>query len=234
MMEWKPTRGYGRVEARSRELAEIEMRRKKGAVRELFLTDMKREVVVRFLEDEPVCVMQHRRQVFRQDGRARWERITCLRDNDTAAKCPFCTVLGNPTLFGYFTVVDRSMWEEDVVDPQGRKDKILHCDEKKMWVRGVRDLERIKAKRDRWGGLTGMDILISRIGSGQSVTYDYEKLEGGDPPKGDLTPFDWAEILKPPSLAEACAMLGMSVEEFDDPLAGIDGVDAGEYLSRFE
>lgn len=175
--------------------------------REFFLK-ADEEAIIRILDEEPFNIRDH----FVQ-GKG---FFTCTGDDN----CPFCErgiKAGNHFIF---QVVDSR--EYTAKDGKTYKDQI------KLWRVGTKLLRLLKKRASRSGALTNYDISVSRLGSGQTSTYDVEVLTDtiGSPIKiaEGQEKYDLMEALKPKTRAEAIGILsGASVSTETD-----EGTDEGE------
>lgn len=151
---------------RREELAE----QKRGKLWRFFLKDGEEDVEMIFLTDEPILYYEH----MINDG-GKWVNITCSGEID----CPYCSQGKKPQYRGAFLVVDRREFEVDERNEQGEKTgkTIKVKDRIKIFSRGSQDLAKLLRLYNKYG-LQGKTYYVTKIGSGNKTTYEFDRGEG--------------------------------------------------------
>jgi len=168
--------------------------------REFFLK-ADEEAVIRILDEEPLNVRDH---FINGKG-----FFTCTGDED----CPFCQrgIKGGNHFI--FQVVDTREFTA--------KDGKVYKDQVKIWRVGTKVLRLLKKRASRSGPLNTYFINASKIGAGQTSTWDIEVLTETIGKPFELTKdqelYNLEEALAPKSRVEAMGILnGVSVEKKND------------------
>jgi hypothetical protein len=186
-------------DAAEQELERRELLRKNSVYR-FWLKEHESKKVV-FLDDVPATFYEHNLFI-----NGRWGNyFTCI---GKANGCPLCMSGHKPSFVGVFTIIDRSEYKD--------KKGVMHTDTKRLYAVRAETLKMLKEKKDRWGSLTGFEIIISRKGSKDAnCGSDFERVIEGDTVKKpnlghiqDLSPINYAEVLAPMSKEELKQMVG--------------------------
>lgn len=150
---------------RREELAE----QKRGKLWRFFLKDGEEDVEVIFLTEEPILYYEH----MINDG-GKWINVTCIGDD-----CTYCAQGKKPQYRGAFLVVDRREFEVDERNEQGEKTgkTIKVKDRIKIFSRGSQDLAKLLRLYNKYG-LQGKTYYVTKIGSGNKTTYEFDRGEG--------------------------------------------------------
>lgn len=174
-----------------------------------------------FLDDDPPIIEEHQLKI---DGDWRnW--FTCLRIIGEA--CPICDVLESPPYtVGFYTVIDMA----EFTDRRGNERK----NERKLFTPKFKALQMMKRFSAKRGSLKGCVFEVYRSSKDSFNTgdvFDFEgKLDEDEIKKlnVDVSPFDYAEILKPKTVAELKRILKRNSEksgkEFEDLETDADDV----------
>lgn len=206
------SRGYGAFEEKEKEVKA----RQKDYVPRFWLPSEKETKIV-FLDDNPPIIEEHQLKIS-GDWR-NW--VTCLRIIGEA--CPVCDILeDSPYTIGFYTILDLS----EFTDRQGQKRK----NEKKLLPAKFKTLQMFRKYSKKRDGLQYCMFDVSRSSADSfniGDIYDFEeRLSESEAKKlnSDITPFDYAEILKPKSAAEIKEMLKIS-ESSEEEAFDEDGVN---------
>lgn len=165
--------------------------------REFFLKGDE-EAIIRILDEEPLNLRDH----F-VNGKG---FFTCTGDDD----CAFCEKGIKAGNHFVFQVVDTREYTA--------RDGKVYKDQIKIWRVGTKVLRLLKKRASRSGPLNSYFINVSKIGTGQSSTWDIEVLTDTIGKSFELTKdqerYDLMEVLRPKTRAEAIGILnGTEVEE---------------------
>lgn len=170
-------------------------------------------VPVVYLDDDGFSFQEH----TVQNGK-RWEQWTCLG----AGNCPLCQSGNKPYFVTVFSVIEMTKW----TDNRGQ----VHQNEKKIHALKAESALTLLNKKERWGGLKGKGVLLSRKGQKDpSSGSDFElmlnpkannapmvyKLDSNKP---EHQPFNYAGIFEPKTPEFIKTALGMNVS-FSAPMA---------------
>lgn len=183
-----------------------EERKKNRAPNRVWLKEMSSKSVI-YLDEEGFSFMEHNVE----NGR-RFEQFTCLGPNNG---CPICASGNKPYQVTVFTVIDLTRWVD-------KKDQV-HENEKIIHALKANNAFSLLEKKKRWGGLTGMKVIISRKDSKDaSAGSDFEPaMNGGriikyklDPiNKEEHRPFDYVSIYAPKTAEYIRQALGYSATQ---------------------
>jgi len=157
-----------------------------------------------YLDDEGFSFQEH----SIQHGQ-KWEQWTC----SGPSTCPLCQSGNKPYHITVFSVIDTTRW----TDQRGQ----LHQNEKKIHALKADSALALMNKKERWGGLKGKAVLISRKGDKDAgAGSDFElMLKDGRPvaykidnTKPEHQPFNYAGIYEPKSPDFIKTALGMNVQ----------------------
>jgi hypothetical protein len=176
-----------------------------GFTKEFFIKGDE-EAPVYFLDDEPFNIRDH------------WVKgkgsFTCIQGVGEE-NCPLCEAGNSAGNHFVFNVLD----PREYTDKKGGK----HQNEVKIFRVGVTLFRVLRKKSVRYGPLSQLDITISKLGSGKSVSYDVEveKREGPIKLPEGQEPYNLEETLAPKSRQELLNILnnvssGVSTFDADD------------------
>lgn len=185
MSDWYSS-GFDGAEQRHKEKEE---RISKGKIKRIWIKPFT-SVEVIFLDDQAFSFDEH--QVYLNGSWTNW--FTCLGMRNG---CPPCVSDNKPYRATVFTVIDLSKWSD-------RKGNV-HQNEKKLLVVKEDTTLALKQKFERWGGLKGKQVIISRKDKDDySSGSDFElAMSGGQILKPDMSkfqdiqPYDYKEVFKP-------------------------------------
>jgi hypothetical protein len=160
------------------------------------------EITVIYLDDEGFTFQEH----AVQNG-DRWEQYSCLGSNNG---CPLCASGNRAYSITLFSIIDCSRW----VSTKGE----VHENEKKIHAVKSHSALTLLNKKERWGGLVGKKVILSRKGEKDSAAgSDFEpvmkdgkilKYKLSDDPK--WKPFDYVAIYAPKSVEFIKTALGIT------------------------
>ena len=183
--------------AQEQERREKEKEKRSGALWRIFFgkDDQGQAIPIHFITDEPVCFNEHN---IRPNGKL--TSVLCTADQ---GDCPHCDAGDRPSYKGAFLVIDHREVEVDERDKSGTKTgkKKIVTDRIKLLVRGVKDLQVLAKKKERYGL---KDILweIEKTGENTSTLWSFEK--------ADEAPISQKEViaLLPDAIREEYVKLG--------------------------
>ena len=133
-----------------------------------FLKEDEENVPIRFLTEEPICYFEH---TFK-DSTGKWTNESCLGDD-----CPQCAAGHKPQWVGAWMVVDGREFEAKVrKDGKDTGETKTMSDRVKLLVRGMKDVAKL-AKRSKDFGLTTRQWFVTRTGTGNTTTWDFERAD---------------------------------------------------------
>ena len=212
-------RGYDAFAKKEEEYEE----RQRSFVNRFWLPPEKSAKIV-FLDDDPVFLDEHQVKI-----NGRWNNFfTCLRQ--LGQNCPLCDELNNrPATTGFYTIIDTTEW----TDSRGNK----HVNEKKLFAPKFKTLQMLKRLSKKRGGLQGCVFDVYRTSADAynvGDVFDYEgKLDEEQLKKlnKDITPFDYAEILKPLSAGELLRILKRNAESTNTDDFDVYSMDAADEIN---
>lgn len=131
-----------------------------------FITDKEENVPVRFLTEEPIVFFEH---TFKTPSGG-WTNESCIGEG-----CPHCAEGMKPQWVGAWLVVDGREFDQKVFKDgkdTGTTKKVK--DRIKLLVRGMKDVAKL-AKRSKDFGLTTRQWFVTRTGTGNTTTWDFER-----------------------------------------------------------
>lgn len=158
-----------------------------------------------FLDDNPPIIEEH--QLKLNGDWKNW--FTCLRM--LGEPCPLCdTLQDNPYTVGFYTIIDTTSW----TDKNGKE----HKNERKLFAAKFKTLQQLKRLSAKRGNLAGCVFDVYRGTKDDPNTgnqFDFEGRLEKEQVKAlneDITPFDYATLIAPKSMAELRALLNKNSE----------------------
>jgi len=146
------------------------------------------EVQFNILDDEPLNIRDH----F-LNGKGWFTCIQGIGDEN----CPLCESGNKATNHFVFNVLDPREYTSKATGE-------TYKNQVKIWRVGITLLRVLEKKRAKYGPLTKLDITISKMGQGQSVSYDIEvdKREKAVKLPEEEKLYDLTEVLAPKTRKE--------------------------------
>lgn len=167
------------------------------------------DVEFNILDDESTNIRAH----FVK-GKNIW--LTCIQgiDEDICPLCEAALVAGSPVGKA------QNQFVFNVLDPREYKDKKdkVHKNQVKIWRVGITLLRVLEKKRSKHGPYSTLDLIISKLGTGQSTSYDIEVTKRSSKiklPEGEEL-FVLEDVLAPKTRKELLGILSNSYSAPED------------------